>query len=209
MNSRTHDEVFQEWLATRPSTTWREHIAVETALLLRGYIAKGFYVIPLAEKSKRPIARFKWSKEEASYDFLFYHLSQHGNIGVVAGLSKPKMVILDYDGELPTELEPILQRTPSSRSPGGYHFFLKGKYNQKFFQMLKEQYPGFDVVREGIGYVVVPPSMTCIEDHNPHLCSTHDWRMHEWIGDMEKPLKNFNEFVKEICRTKFYKDRMF
>ena len=200
MTARTHDQIYQAWRGLEPKVSWREHLAESNNQLLKRYEELGFWTIPLANKSKRPISGFDWDGKQATWLFLFSNLSSGGNLGVVAGLSKPKLVLLDYDEEvLPQPIRFATKETLTSVSPNGYHIFTVGRYDEKLFERLKERYPKFDLARAGHGYCVVPPSMTCKDEHSKHPCEEqkqpHKYRMHEWI-DINAPLMKFSEFVK-------------
>lgn len=168
----------------------------------------GFWLIPLGKHTKRPLANFSWIESSLSNQAAQIHVLNGGNIGVVAGLSNPPLVILDYDSQV-EEKETNLRMPAShlkfpqtlvSQSPNGAHFFCRGEYDDKLFQKLKEKYPEFDLCRAGNGYVVVPLSETCLNEHSEHNCKgNHDYRLHSWFKTSEKQtLLSFSDFCTEL-----------
>lgn len=208
--SRSHDAVFQEWKASNPSISWEEYQVDQNTKLLNRYDELGFKVIRLTEKSKRPIDP-DWPNLEISWLRLFAHLSNKGNIGVVAGTSKPKYIMFDWQGGL----EPLGGKvdTLTAITPNGYHFFTldagyskvsNGKKFEAKIDALKKKFPdNMDVSRAGNGYVVVPPSCTCMDEHSKHLCEEekrpHRYRMHEW-QNLNANIMTFSEFARSLLK---------
>lgn len=203
MTSRTHGQMFDAWRATNPKCTWRDFRIQERDQLIRKYLDCGFHLIRLGQKVKRPVDS-KWPEFSLDYLQAMDWLSAKGNIGVMGG---PKMIIIDWDDSM--EL-PFMSKTLTSISPNGFHIFTKGKYGprqEKIMQKIKWKYPSAfkagPLVRANNGYVVIPPSETCIDEHSQHLCEEkkirHDYRMHEWLN-LNSPILPFREFAKECLK---------
>ena len=204
MQALTHDEVFQSWRGTNPSINWREHAVEYHRKLLSRYEELGLYLIMIAKKTKRPESNFKWADRKESPDLLFAHLSRGGNIAVVSGYCKPKLVILDMDSH--DCKEEILHLTLTQVTPNGYSFFLREPLIPELLKALKTKLPKLDNPRESVMYELIEPSETCMHEHgseHKHEGTEHDYRIRRFI-DLDKPILSFKEFVKGVVSRQFH-----
>lgn len=163
---------------------WQKHIDF--------YFSKDWYIIPLSNKSKRPVAGVFWSEKSLTKQEAEEHVREGGNLGVVAG--KSGLVILDYDSH---EINPeLLDLTLTCRSARGYLFFTREPFSSSLFEKLKANWSHWDVPRVDIMYAVLPLSITCTGEQKKHTCKKHDYRIREFI-DMSKKILYFRDFVRK------------
>jgi hypothetical protein len=209
----SHEEVFQYFKRNSIGKTWREWWMEQWQKHIDFYFSKDWYIIPLSNKSKRPVAGVFWSERSLTKQEAEEHVREGGNLGVVAG--KSGLVILDYDSH---EINPeLLDLTLTCRSARGYLFFTREPFSSSLFEKLKAgtigvkgaqplgvkgtgvegtKPPGWDVPRVDIMYAVLPLSITCTGEQKKHTCKKHDYRIREFI-DMSKKILYFRDFVRK------------
>lgn len=126
------------------------------------YVKKGFSVIPLCERDKKP-ALLSWKKYQQvkpTEDALrtAFGNGSSSNIGIVT-VAISGLAVVDVDKpELYEEDSPIiLPPTPIVKTGKGLHYYYKYRDGARNFQG-REDMPGIDLRGDG-GYVVAPPSI--------------------------------------------------
>lgn len=132
----------------------------ETAEAALGYLRRGWSVIPLRPKDKRPLLawqRFQSARSTEAELASWWMLQPEANVGVVTGAISG-VVVLDLDGEAGRQSVEKMQlpATPIARTGHGWHYYFKHPGGQ--VENAVGFLPGVDVRGDG-GYVVAPPSM--------------------------------------------------
>lgn len=158
---------------------------LEAALV---YQARGWSVIPLQVKDKRPALTtwLEYQTTPASEAQIreWWQLMPDANVGLVTG-QVSGIIVLDVDGddgrqslgkfELPTTL------TSSTGKGNHYLFGYPGHETRNFARKL----PGLDLRGDG-GYIVAPPSI------HP------SGRRYEWATSLETPLADLPEWLSDL-----------
>lgn len=131
---------------------------LETA---RYYLKKGFSVIPLMEKDKKPAIPWKkyQSRKPTGNELVrWFGNGSRKNIGIVTGKISG-IVVLDLDSEKALKLAQKngLPTTPMVETGKGYHAYLQHKEGARNFQK-RADLPEIDFRGEG-GFIVAPPSI--------------------------------------------------
>lgn len=154
----------------------------------RYYRSKGFSVIPIASRDKKPVISWmEYQKRHATDEELnqwFGDGHQH-NIGIVTG-SISQIAVLDFDSKEAVEKakELGLPSTPLVKTSKGFHAYYKYKDGIRNFQK-RDDLPNIDLRGDG-GYVVAPPSI-----HS----SGHQY---QWVNSRsldDLPLAEFPEII--------------
>lgn len=126
----------------------------------RDYIKRGYSVIPLQAKGKRPVAKWQEFQDRRPTDEEIFDWFGSGslNIGIVTGKISG-ITVLDCDS---AEAEALARKmglppTPTVKTGRGRHFYFKYAEGSRNFQM-RDDLPGIDLRSDG-GYVVAPPSI--------------------------------------------------
>ena len=176
---------------------WGEHwLSMWTESITR-CLSLRMHLIPLAHNSKHPLERTHWSLDKRlnlkrALDFI----GTGCNIGVVAGPSR--LVILDYDSEIPNSLTPAINLTLTVKTPRGHQFYTKEPFSPSAYKVLKKRFPKFDTPRAGMMYALIPYSSTCTRDHEGGCdCEKHDYRLRTFLSGADAPIP-FKDFVKGV-----------
>lgn len=131
----------------------------ETAEAALGYLRRGWSVIPLRPRDKRPLLawqRFQTTRASEAEASSWWTRQPEANVGVVTGTISG-IVVLDLDGEPGRQSVEGMQlpATPIARTGHGWHYYFKhpGGQVENAVGLLS----GVDVRGDG-GYVVAPPS---------------------------------------------------
>ena len=134
------------------------------------YLEKGFSVIPIAYRDKRPLIKWKEyqsrrpSREEVEK---WFKGKQKINIGIVCGRVSGNLVVLDFDNKevfkkflssLPPELKDAFNFTWIIETGRGYQVPFRLEDENAVPRTKPKLIEGVDIKAEG-GYVVVPPSI--------------------------------------------------
>lgn len=202
MTARTETEIFTEFRSghVEDGNRWVDHWRQRWMAEVDFWYSQGWYVIPLAKYSKRPLAGYRWSelgglpKEQT-----LYYAGAGYNFAVMAGPSR--LVILDYDSDSGA---PFDTGTLTMRTPKGYQYWCRmpGVGSDLWFAKWGESLRkvGFDTPRAGAMYALVPLSRTCSRDRggrcdcHPHA---HDFRIREWV-EPRAPVLPFRTVVKRL-----------
>lgn len=130
--------------------------------IARGYLQRGFSVIPLQPKGKVPaIESWKPYQINKATENVFLEWFGNGNqynIGIVTGkISGIVVVDLDNEYALRFTQQNNFPITPMVRTGRGYHLYYRYKDGIRNFQK-RDDLPGIDLRGDG-GYVVAPPSI--------------------------------------------------
>lgn len=128
----------------------------------KSYIQRGFSVIPLRPKEKKP-AIDAWKEyqsrraTEKELTAWFGNASQN-NIGIVTGVISG-IAVVDFDTEAALQFSKYnsFPTSPMVKTGKGYHAYYSYKEGVRNFQK-RDDLPGIDLRGDG-GYVVAPPSM--------------------------------------------------
>lgn len=120
------------------------------------YIAEGWFVLPLQERSKEPFFKFapqgyKSATNDPYLAIKWFEKNPHLNLGIACAMSR--LVVFDVDhrsGGNPQGLAPTL----TIQTGDGFHFYYDAKPGAKFPGKLRQ---GVDIKFNG--YVVAPPSI--------------------------------------------------
>jgi hypothetical protein len=124
------------------------------------YIARGWSVIPLKPRDKRPL--FPWKEYQTrlptSKELAAWFEGTDNNIGIVAG-NISNLTIVDCDSQEAIEFFESRDFVPTRevQTAKGKHYYYQYVPGSSNFQAKKE-WPGIDLRSEG-GYVVGPPSI--------------------------------------------------
>ena len=141
---------------------------------IEDYFGRKWELIPCGKFSKRPLAGFEWSKRSLNYEQAVYYAGMGLNMAVKADT----LSILDIDSQA---RKPFDTRTLTMRTPKGYQFFTTGEPTAA--DQLKAKELGFDTIRHGVMFSLVPLSRTCAFDKGGRCsCLVHDFRFREWVN---------------------------
>jgi hypothetical protein len=188
-------ELFEEFKASQPKgLRWRVYFAgwrLGQFLTLYDYIKRPWLIL-IAPKGKRPFPGFMWADQSLSQREAIYFLGAGYNLGLVTGLSRPRLCVLDLD----TQRSDLRFNTLTQRTPRGLQFFFVDdvKDRPKIVEWAKAR--GFDNPRTGITYVLIPPSITCAKDtkEHKHEGQPHEWRVRYWA--QLAPIRPISEVMK-------------
>lgn len=143
---------------------------LNTLNLAKIYKGKGFSVIPLIPKGKKP-AITSWTEYQnriATDDELqkWFGNGSKYNVGIVTGkISKIDVLDLDSQEAIQYAKNHKFPETPAVKTYKGFHVYYKHKDGVRNFQK-RDDLPGIDLRGDG-GYVVAPPSLHP-SGHNYH-----------------------------------------
>jgi hypothetical protein len=126
------------------------------------YVSKGFSVIPLKTKDKKPAIEFwtPYQTQRATNEELeqWFGNDSKLNIGIVTGLISG-IAVVDFDSPEAIEFsrKNDFPTTPLVKTGKGYHAYYRYKEGVRNFQK-RDDLPGIDLRGDG-GYVVAPPSI--------------------------------------------------
>ena len=127
----------------------------------RDYLLKGFSVIPILPRGKKPAIPWKEYQQRPPTDEELVQWFGNGaknNTGIVTGpVSGLAVVDLDSDRAFAFAKEKNLSPTPTVKTGRGFHVYCKTKDGVRNFQQ-RDGLPDIDLRAEG-GYVVAPPSV--------------------------------------------------
>jgi len=124
------------------------------------YISRGYSVIPLEPRGKKPI--IKWQEFQERYatreELNTWFENTRNNIGIVTGRISG-ITVLDCDTPEAEALARKLGMPPtySVKTGKGRHFYFEYEPGTRNFQK-RDDLPGIDLRSDG-GYVVAPPSV--------------------------------------------------
>src|SRR3954452_18960082 len=126
----------------------------------RAYVRRGFSVIPLEPRGKRPEIPWKQfqSRQPSDEELLEWFAKDRRNLGIVTG-EISRITVLDIDSEDAMKLAAGrgLPPTPRVRTGKGWHLYFAHEPGLGNFQR-RDDLPGIDLRGDG-GYVVAPPSV--------------------------------------------------
>ncbi len=128
----------------------------------RWYVSKGFSIIPLKPRDKKPAIEtwkiFQTHKPTDDNLKKWFGNGSKNNIGIVTGAISG-ICVLDFDTPEAYELAKKigLPDTPTVKTGKGYHYYFKYREGIRNFQK-RDDLPGIDLRGDG-GYVVAPPSI--------------------------------------------------
>lgn len=134
----------------------------ETLEYAHNYINKGFSLIPLRPRDKKPaIPSWKIYQERQTSEAEVYQWFGNGskyNIAIVTGeISGITVVDLDTPEAVAFAQKNNFPKTPRQRTGKGYHLIYKYKEGTRNFQK-RDDLPGIDLRSDG-GYIVAAPSI--------------------------------------------------
>ena len=146
----------------------------------RYYLMKGFSVIPILHRGKKPAIPWKEYQQRPPTDEELVQWFGNGaknNIGIVTGpVSGLAVVDLDSDRAFAFAKEKNLSPTPTVKTGRGFHVYCKTKDGVRNFQQ-RDNLPDIDLRADG-GYVVAPPSV-----HESGL--VYGWVKGRGLGEVE------------------------
>lgn len=194
-DSRTKHELFEEWKNNSPNCSFTEWWQKRWIEEIHFYIDKGWYIIPLARRSKRPAKGYLWGKHHLTLKKAIAYITEDYNLAVVTGNSN--LVVIDIDKrELPDPIKPFLNKTRVSITPRGWHFYFSGKHEDDvdYVELSDKLGKTVDTFRDTIQYVAVPLSIC------PILSATQIPISHplcyEWVS--KSHIMMFKTFANEI-----------
>ncbi len=126
------------------------------------YLSLGMAVIPLRERTKIPLVKWKCFMEEAPSEAQVYEWFTKypaANIAVLMGRVSGNVLAVDVDfrhgGENSMKNMELPGTLTSRTGGGGYHFLYRA---QSACRSMIGIFPGIDIIAEG-GYCVMPPSL--------------------------------------------------
>lgn len=128
----------------------------------RWYVSKGFSLIPLRPKDKRPAIDtwkiFQTYRPTEDNLKIWFGNGSENNLGIVTGAISG-ICVLDLDSPKAIELAKKLglPETPIVKTGKGYHCYFKYREGIRNFQK-RDDLPDIDLRGDG-GYVVAPPSI--------------------------------------------------
>ena len=127
----------------------------------RYYKAKGFSVIPLSYKDKKPLMSWKEYQNRIANDEelqKWFGGTRHCNIGIVTGKISG-IIVIDLDNEEAVQYAKKMNFliSPMVKTAKGFHVYRLYREGVRNFQK-RDDLPGIDLRGEG-GYVVAPPSV--------------------------------------------------
>jgi hypothetical protein len=203
--ARSKSEIFQLFKEEHVSDgyRWRAYWADYWMQQIKMLKIKGWYVVPCAQNSKSPEAGYPWTDNHLGEREMLYAAGAGQNLAVVMGASN--LVVLDYDQKLDLDAMGALRKgepqTLTLITPKGFQLWTRAPSNMKEVQMaasvLKRK--GFESVRFGNQYALVPLSQTCAgPEHLKGGCGDdHDWRIREWVDDQAQVLP-FREVLEAL-----------
>lgn len=152
----------------------------------KSYIEKGYSVIPIEPKGKKPVIPWKeFQHRRATPEEIFewFGNGSGNNIGIVTGeISGIDVIDIDSREALDLATRKGVGSVPTVKTGKGYHFYYKHRSGAGNFQK-RDDLPGIDFRAEG-GYVLAPPSV------HP------SGRVYEWEGE-ERELKPLPSWILE------------
>lgn len=143
------------------------HTITDTAIGLTdaalSLLAKGFSIIPVSVKTKRPMIPWKeFQTRHPTHDEVVRWFDgvdlSHIGIGIVTGaISGLTVVDFDTQESIESAKKMRLPVTPLVKTGRGLHAYFKFREGSRNFQK-RDDLPGIDLRSEG-GYVIAPPSM--------------------------------------------------
>lgn len=126
------------------------------------YLERGFSIIPLNPKDKKPAIRSwkPYQEKLPSMDDIndWFGNGSNNNIGIVTGkISKIAVVDLDCEEALKYAKDNNFPKAPTVQTGKGYHLYYRYQEGIRNFQK-RDDLPGIDLRGDG-GYVVAPPSI--------------------------------------------------
>jgi Bifunctional DNA primase/polymerase, N-terminal len=177
---------------------WREYWQDYWMKQVHMYSRKGWWVIPCGSDNKRPAAGFPWTEKHLGREETIFAAAGGANLAVVMGRSG--VAVLDYDGLDAPDLA-MTGRTLTLITPKGCQLWTKAPADLREVDPYREplRKRGFDSVRTGNSYALVPLSQTCANPgHEKRDCGEeHDWRIREWL-DQEQRMLPFREVAEAL-----------
>jgi putative DNA primase/helicase len=127
----------------------------------KNYVSRGFSVIPLKPKGKKPAIK-SWTPFQARKPTdeelqKWFGNGSNSNIGIVTGKISG-IAVVDLDSKKAVKFaDKNFEKTPKVKTGKGFHLYFKDKEGVRNFQK-RDDLPGIDLRGEG-GYVVAPPSI--------------------------------------------------
>jgi putative DNA primase/helicase len=137
-------------------------MANTTLDLARNYLAKGFSIIPLKPKSKKPAIEswkeFQGRRPTEEEIRQWFDNRSKNNIGIVTGRISG-IAVIDFDSPAAIQFakDQAFPPTPTARTGNGFHGYFQYREGTRNFQK-RDDLPGLDLRGDG-GYVVGPPSI--------------------------------------------------
>jgi replicative DNA helicase len=126
----------------------------------RDYVRRGFSVLPLELRGKRPLVTWKefQSRRPTDEELVSWFTSDASNLGIVTGAISG-ITVIDCDSGEATRLASKmgLPVSPQVKTGKGWHFYYAYEPGVGNFQK-RDDLPGIDLRGDG-GYVVAPPSV--------------------------------------------------
>jgi len=157
----------------------------------------GLSIIPIANKSKKPLVKWEEYQHRQPFDGEIaewwdkYWSEGKANIGIVCGNASDNLVVLDFDSQSKYEefvlgQPQLYKKTPVMKTSRGYHIYLRTKEPVK-----SQKLDSIDIKGEG-GYVLAPPSIhpdgPVYQFKNPDVTEILQINSLEDIGiNIEKP----------------------
>ena len=133
----------------------------KTLQVARDYLSRGFSVIPVYPRGKKPAIPWKEFQQRLPTDeelFKWFGNGSAYNIGIVTGaISGMAVIDLDSDEAITFAEENKLSPSPTAKTGRGLHVYCKYKDGIRNFQQ-RDDLPDIDLRADG-GYVVAPPSI--------------------------------------------------
>lgn len=146
-------------MTSQISKTPVEVITMTTLEAAREYVTRGFSVIPLKPRDKKPLIPWKeYQGRQATQEEIAEWFSDgKNNIGIVTG-EISGLAVVDFDTKEAVELAKAqnFPKTPLVKTGKGYHAYCLYRDGVRNFQK-RDDLPGIDLRGDG-GYVAAPPS---------------------------------------------------
>lgn len=129
--SRTKNQIFEDWKKTNPKTTWSVYWLDYQEKLINLYEKLNWWIVPISPIDKTPLKGFKWKNRSLIYDKIIkYYLSNKINIAV--NLKKSNLIAIDLDSnKIPPVVKELIYMTYSQITRTS-HYHLLFKYDKKF-----------------------------------------------------------------------------
>lgn len=203
--ARSKSEIFQLFKEEHASDgyRWRSYWTDYWLQQVKVLVERRFCVIPCAQNSKSPEAGYPWTDNHLTEREMLYAAGAGQNLAVVMGASN--LVVLDYDQKLELDAMGAIRKgepqTLTLITPKGFQLWTKAPANMKEVEAARSilKGRGFESVRSGNQYALVPLSQTCAGvDHLKGGCGDdHDWRIREWDDDRAQIL-SFREVLEDL-----------
>lgn len=198
--SRTLNQIFQEWKKTNPETSWKIYWKLCLNDHIDLYEILGWDLICIARNDKLPVSKVHWTKRTLTYNNAYKLLDENMNLGV--NLKTSKLIVADIDDRnIPESLKPYIDQTMSAITPHGYHIYFE--YDVEPVKIKKGDEidfgftgkSGFRGGNNGTQYTVLPISHVLTQEYPKPLY--YEWLPNGKVSNDTISLIRFSELIRK------------